>query len=61
MGKAAKVLKFTRRDQSGYVLVNAYSRGSKPLDLQLEATEGDEHYGLPCKPPSASWGSGHHG
>jgi hypothetical protein len=46
MAPEARVLKIPRSDEtSGYVLVNAVSRGSKPLDLKLEATEGEEEYG----------------
>ncbi|CAH0040969.1 unnamed protein product [Clonostachys solani] len=45
MAPASRVLKFDRTDdESRYVLLNVTSRGSKPLDLRIEATEGDEEY-----------------
>uniref|UniRef100_A0A8H7NLK1 Uncharacterized protein n=1 Tax=Bionectria ochroleuca TaxID=29856 RepID=A0A8H7NLK1_BIOOC len=45
MAPTSRVLKFDRTDdESRYVLLNVASRGSKPLDLRIEATEGDEEY-----------------
>lgn len=39
------VLRFRRSDSDGdYVLVNISSTGSKPLDLKLRATEGENPY-----------------
>lgn len=50
MAPASRVLKFDRTDdESRYVLLNVTSRGSKPLDLRIEATEGDEEYAQNCE------------
>lgn len=39
------VLRFSRSDRVGeFVLVNASPNGSKPLDLKLLATEGENPY-----------------
>ena len=42
---AAQVLRVPRSDSEGdFVLVNVSSNGSKPLDLKIEATEGESPY-----------------
>ncbi|MDI1487828.1 MAG: hypothetical protein OHK93_007101 [Ramalina farinacea] len=42
---AAQVLRVPRIDSEGdFVLVNVSSNGSKPLDLKIEATEGESPY-----------------
>jgi hypothetical protein len=48
-----KVLKFPCSDGS-QVLVQATSKGSKPLDLKLVGTEGSAAYRVTCKLPSAT-------
>jgi hypothetical protein len=44
-----QVLKFVRSDQDDqYVLVRATKKGTKSLDLKLEATEGEAEYATTC-------------
>ena len=46
-----QVLKFSRSDDdSACVLIQATSKGSKPLDLKLVATEGEAPYVCTCTP-----------
>lgn len=47
MSEKERVLKFgVDDDHSRYVLVNVRSRGSKPLDVKIQATEGDAEYSV---------------
>lgn len=47
MAPTQRVLKFTRSDDSSkYVLVNVTFKGPKPLDIKIQATEGDAEYAL---------------
>ena len=50
MAPKERILKFNvSDDESKYVLVNVKSRGSKPLDVKIQATEGDAEYALSRK------------
>jgi hypothetical protein len=42
---STRVLKFSRSDnETAYVLLQSTTKGSKPLDLRLVATEGEAAY-----------------
>lgn len=47
MAPTERVLKFTRSDDaSKYVLLNVIFKGPKPLDIKIQATEGEAEYGV---------------
>ena len=47
MASAERVLKFTRSDDgSRYVLLNVVFKGPKPLDIRIQATEGEAEYAV---------------
>lgn len=45
-----RVLRFPRSDdKAAFVLIQVTQKGSKPLDLKLVGTEGEEPYVTSCK------------
>lgn len=50
MAGSTRVLKFNRSDNdSQYVLLHVVFKGPNPLDLRIQATEGDAEYAATCE------------
>ena len=50
MASSSLIIRVPRTDQEGaYILGEVTSTGSKPLNVKLVATEGEEPYAVKCK------------